>query len=83
MTINYDLQGKVALVTGAARARGIGLTSAIRLANAGAKIALTDICKPLDHFPDYPVGSLDELETAAELVRHEGVDVLWNLSFSK
>jgi 3-oxoacyl-[acyl-carrier protein] reductase len=76
MPINYDLKGKIALVTGAARVRGIGLTSAIRLANEGVKIALTDICKPLDHFPEYPVGTREELESAAEAVRQQGVDVL-------
>ncbi len=76
MPITYDLAGKVALVTGAARARGIGLTSALRLAKEGVHIALTDICKPLEHFPEYPVGSWEELEAAAELLREHGVQVL-------
>ena len=76
MSIKYDLDGKVALVTGAARTRGIGLTTALRLAKEGANIALTDICKPLQHFPDYPVGSMEELEAAAGYVRIEGVEVL-------
>jgi NAD(P)-dependent dehydrogenase (short-subunit alcohol dehydrogenase family) len=76
MPITYDLAGKVALVTGAARLRGIGLTSALRLAKEGVHIALTDVCKPLEHFPEYPVGSWDELETAAEMVRELGVEVL-------
>ena len=75
MPITYDLAGKVALVTGAARAHGIGLTSALRLAKQGVHIALTDICKPLEHFPEYPVGSWDELEAAAELLREQGVQV--------
>ena len=76
MPINYDLEGKVALITGAGRARGIGLTSALRLAKEGVQIAITDICKPFDSFPEYPVGTWEELESAADNIRQEGVDVL-------
>jgi NAD(P)-dependent dehydrogenase (short-subunit alcohol dehydrogenase family) len=76
MSVSYDLAGKVAFVTGAARARGIGLTTAVRLAKEGADIVLTDIGKPLEHFPDYPVGSQEELETAAALLREQGRQVL-------
>jgi NAD(P)-dependent dehydrogenase (short-subunit alcohol dehydrogenase family) len=76
MTINYDLEGKVALVTGAARERGIGLTTATRLAKEGVAIALTDICQPLNDFPEYPVGTWEELESAAEVLGRKGVEVL-------
>lgn len=76
MPINYDLNGKVALITGAARRRGIGLTTATRLAKEGVQIVLTDVCEPLENFPEYPIGSWDELHSAAEGVAREGVDVL-------
>ncbi len=39
----YGLKGKVALVTGAARKRGIGRRTALRLAQAGADLAINDI----------------------------------------
>jgi 3-oxoacyl-[acyl-carrier protein] reductase/meso-butanediol dehydrogenase/(S,S)-butanediol dehydrogenase/diacetyl reductase len=41
----YDLSGKVALVTGAARKRGIGHGIALRLAQEGADVAVNDILK--------------------------------------
>ncbi len=39
----YDLDGKVALVTGAGGERGIGRAIAIRLAKEGAEVIITDI----------------------------------------
>ena len=39
----FSLVGKVAMVTGAARHDGIGAACARALANAGAKVVLTDI----------------------------------------
>jgi 3-oxoacyl-[acyl-carrier protein] reductase len=40
-----DLSGKVAIVTGVGRPRGIGRGCAIRLAKAGADIVISDICR--------------------------------------
>ena len=39
----YDLSGKVALVTGAGGRHGIGRSIALRLAEEGADVAVTDI----------------------------------------
>ena len=39
--MNFSLKGKAALITGAAQ--GIGVASAITLAEAGAKVILADV----------------------------------------
>ena len=38
------LAGKVAIVTGAGRKRGMGWASALKLAREGADVVVTDIC---------------------------------------
>ena len=45
------LEGKVAIVTGAARLRGIGRAVAMRLAEEGADVAVTAIRRPPEQFP--------------------------------
>ena len=62
------ISGKVALVTGAARRRGIGRATALRLAREGADVACLDIARPYDEFPEYGVATSDELaEVVAEI----------------
>jgi len=62
------IEGRVALVTGAARRRGIGRATALRLASEGADVACLDIARPYDEFAAYPVASADELdEVVAEI----------------
>jgi len=56
------IAGKVALVTGAARHRGIGRATALRLAREGADVACLDIARPYAAFPGHGVASADELE---------------------
>jgi len=56
------IEGRVALVTGAARRRGIGRATALRLAREGADVACVDIARPYEQFPNHGVASSDELE---------------------
>ena len=56
------MAGKVALVTGAARRRGIGRATAMRLAREGADVACLDIARPYEAFPGHGLASADELE---------------------
>lgn len=42
-----ELDGKVAIVTGAGRERGIGVGAAIELARNGASVVLTDVARPV------------------------------------
>ena len=66
------IEGKVALVTGAARRRGIGRATVLRLAQEGADVACLDIARSYDDFPDYPVASGDELDEVVEEVKGLG-----------
>lgn len=59
------VEGKVALITGAAR--GQGRSHALRLAQEGAEIVALDICADVDTAP-YPGGSSDDLATTTKMV---------------
>jgi NAD(P)-dependent dehydrogenase (short-subunit alcohol dehydrogenase family) len=59
------LEGKVALITGAAR--GQGRSHAVRLAQEGADIIAVDICRQLDAV-SYPMATKEDLaETVTEV----------------
>jgi 3-oxoacyl-[acyl-carrier protein] reductase len=45
------LAGKVAVVTGAGRMRGIGRAIALRLAHDGADLVVSTVARPLDAMP--------------------------------
>ena len=68
-----NLEGKVALVTGAAR--GQGRSHAIRLAEDGADIVAIDIAAPIPT-AYYPPERPADLKLTAKLVEAEGVRVL-------
>ncbi|MCC7078025.1 MAG: SDR family oxidoreductase [Acidimicrobiia bacterium] len=55
--------GRVGLVTGAARPRGIGRATALRLAAEGADVACLDIARPYPDAPGHGVASQDDLDS--------------------
>jgi (+)-trans-carveol dehydrogenase len=63
------VQGKVALVTGAAR--GQGRSHAVRLAEEGADVIALDICAQIDSVP-YKLASPSDLDETARLIKAAG-----------
>jgi SDR family mycofactocin-dependent oxidoreductase len=74
MTTNKPLEGRVALVTGAAR--GQGRSHALRLANDGADIIATDICRPVSNSVTYPSATSAELAETVRGVEASGQSIL-------
>jgi NAD(P)-dependent dehydrogenase (short-subunit alcohol dehydrogenase family) len=65
-----DLQGKVALITGAAH--GQGRAAALALAREGVHIAALDVAQTLK-YPGYPLGSASALDSLGDECRSLGV----------
>src|SRR5256712_13450147 len=61
-----DLEGKVALVTGAAR--GLGRAIAVALAQAGCEVVVSDIARSADGATPYALASTDDLDATARAV---------------
>lgn len=69
-----SLQGRVAFITGAARAQG--RAHAVRLAREGADIIALDICAPASRTLTYTPATPDDLAETVRLVEAEGRKVL-------
>lgn len=63
------LEGRVALITGAAR--GQGRSHAVRLARDGAHVVAIDVCRDFDTVP-YPMASRQDLDRTCALVEEAG-----------
>jgi SDR family mycofactocin-dependent oxidoreductase len=73
MTYPGELEGQVALITGAGR--GQGRSHAVALAKAGANIVIQDICQDIPSVP-YPLSNSDDLGETARQVEAEGREVI-------
>lgn len=71
--MSSGLEGRVALVTGAAH--GQGRSAALALAKEGMHVALLDVAKQLD-YPAYPTGTSAALESIAAECQACGVETL-------
>ena len=68
-----ELDGKVAIVTGAGRLRGIGRAAAISLAKLGADVVVTGTGRNPENYPeDEKAIGWRDIESVADLVRAEG-----------
>jgi NAD(P)-dependent dehydrogenase (short-subunit alcohol dehydrogenase family) len=72
----YNLEGKVAVVTGAGRRGGIGEAVAGRLAQDGAHVVIGDICAPPTELPHAGSGKWEELAAIAEEIEAMGVKAI-------
>jgi len=64
--------GQVALVTGAARPRGIGRATALGLARGGADVGVIDIARPYDEAPAHGTASGDDLASLVDEIETLG-----------
>ncbi|MEX0580344.1 MAG: mycofactocin-coupled SDR family oxidoreductase [Mycobacterium sp.] len=74
MAHEQGLEGRVAVVTGAAR--GQGRAYAVRLAQEGADVIISDICAPVSPTIPYPGATPDDLAETVRLIEAEGRKVL-------
>jgi NAD(P)-dependent dehydrogenase (short-subunit alcohol dehydrogenase family) len=63
LSAELPFAGKVALVTGAARPRGIGRATALRLARGGADVACLDLGRPYEEAPAHGTAAPEDLDT--------------------
>jgi NAD(P)-dependent dehydrogenase (short-subunit alcohol dehydrogenase family) len=68
-----ELDGKVAIVTGVGRPRGIGRACALRFARMGADVVVSDICRRYEgDLAFYNLGDWEQLQTVVKEVESLG-----------
>jgi meso-butanediol dehydrogenase/(S,S)-butanediol dehydrogenase/diacetyl reductase len=73
MSVYKELEGKVAVITGAGRHKGLGEAMAKRLASEGVRVVLTDIGAPVgEHMPTEAIGTLSEMEQIVAEIKASG-----------
>ncbi len=65
----HDLSGKVAIVTGSGRPKGLGQGIAHRLAQAGCAVVISDIGQADRHLPAGKIGGLEQMGEIAERIK--------------
>ena len=70
--MSITFQGRAALVTGAARPRGIGRATALRLAEGGADVACLDIAGPYAEAPAHATANAGDLRDVVERIEALG-----------
>jgi len=70
------LDGRVAVITGAAR--GIGAETARVFRDAGAKVVTWDVAEDVDRRVDVTDGAAVDEAVAATVAEHGGIDILVN-----
>ena len=75
--MDKELKGKVAIVTGAGRLRGIGRAAAVALAKLGADVVITGTGRSPESFPEDEknIGWKD-IHSVADQIRDEGQKAL-------
>nr|WP_087573423.1 MULTISPECIES: SDR family NAD(P)-dependent oxidoreductase [unclassified Sphingomonas]AJW29454.1 D-beta-hydroxybutyrate dehydrogenase [Sphingomonas sp. JE1] len=74
--MSRPLAGRTAVITGSGRKGGLGEAIALRLAQDGANIVLSDVGTSRDSAtPDTMIGLSSEMEEIAAAIRAEGVEV--------
>ena len=69
----YELDGKVAFITGAAR--GQGRAHAVKLASEGANIIAVDLCDQIASVP-YPMATAEDMAATVKLVEDTGARIV-------
>ncbi len=79
----YNLNGKVALVTGAGGRNGIGRAIALRLAKEGADVAVNDIAENPYAADDTAWGGLSDVVAEIEAMNRRAISVVADVSDAK
>ncbi len=79
----YNLNGKVALVTGSGGRNGIGRAIALRLAKEGADVAVNDIAENPYAADDTAWGGLSDVVTEIEAMNRRAISVVADVSDAK